>query len=65
MGIGAFGYYRRVVENQKDSILERIIEVAKKVDAGQEIVESLEKVKSESQFSKAINEIKPGIPQIY
>jgi hypothetical protein len=31
LGIGAFSYYRRVVENQKSRILDEIIKVAKKV----------------------------------
>ena len=33
LGIGAFAYYRRVIENQKDRLLGKIIEVAQRVGA--------------------------------
>lgn len=62
LGIGAFGYYRRVVENQKNRILKEIIKVAKKVDAKEEIVADLEAAVKETQFSKAVERMKHGIP---
>lgn len=31
LGIGAFSYYRRVVENHKDQLFDEIIKVAKKI----------------------------------
>ncbi len=64
MGIGAFGYYRRVVENQKDRIFDEIIRVSKRINAKAEIIQSLEAAKSETQFSKAVQQIKDGIPEI-
>jgi hypothetical protein len=63
LGVGAFSYYRRVVENQKKRIIEQIIRVAKIVNAGNDVIADLEKARDESQFSKSIDEIKHGIPQ--
>lgn len=63
LGIAAFAYYRRVIENQKDKILNEIIRVSKKLGADKEILDDLEKAKSETQFSKAVSEVKHGIPQ--
>jgi hypothetical protein len=62
LGIGAFTYYRRVVENKKDELIDEIIQVAKKVDEGSEVIDSLVKAKETFQFSRAIKDIKPAIP---
>lgn len=64
LGIAAFAYYRRVVENQKNKILDEIIHAAKLSDAKQDILDELEAAKTEQQFTKAIDAIKHGIPQI-
>jgi hypothetical protein len=61
LGIGAFVYYRRVVENHKDQILDEIIKVANKV--APELVNALELAKKENQFSKALESVKNAIPQ--
>ena len=45
MGIAAFAYYRRVVENQKDKILDEIIRVAGKIGASQKMLEHLNTAK--------------------
>jgi hypothetical protein len=63
LGIGAFVYYRRVVENQKNQILDEIIKVSKKVGASAEILTSLERAKAEIQFSRAMETVKDAIPQ--
>jgi hypothetical protein len=54
LGIGAFSYYRRMVEGLKDRLLDKIISVCKKLPATEAVVKELEKAKTESQFSKAI-----------
>ncbi len=65
LGLGAFTYYRRVVENQKNLLLDEIIKVVKKVeDSPDTIVEELNKAKKNFQFTQAIGEIKHAIPQI-
>lgn len=63
-GIGAFSYYRRVVENMKGRLFDRIIQVAK-LDAAKhgELIKELEAAKKETQFVKAIDQIKAGIPE--
>lgn len=64
LGIGAFSYYRRVVENQKNRILDEILKVAKKLNAPAETIRELESAKAEIQFSKALANSKASIPQI-
>jgi hypothetical protein len=61
LGIGAFVYYRRVVENHKDQILDEIIKVATKI--APEKVEALESAKKEHQFSSALDSVKDAVPQ--
>lgn len=63
LGIGAFGYYRRVVENQKNRILDEIIKVSQKLGASPEALTDLEQAKKEHQFLKSVESIKHGIPQ--
>ncbi len=63
LGIGAFGYYRRVVENQKNRIIDEIIRAAKKIEAPKEMLQRLEDAKTETQFTKAIDNVKPGVPE--
>jgi hypothetical protein len=64
LGIGAFSYYRRVVENQKGRIIREIAKAAKKLGAKPEILQRFEAAAKETQFSKAIEEIKDGIPSV-
>jgi hypothetical protein len=63
LGIGAFTYYRRVVESHKNQILDEIIRVSEKINVQPEIIESLRVAKKEIQFSKAVEGIKGAIPQ--
>ena len=63
LGIGAFVYYRRVVENQKNRIFDEIVKVARMVGADKDAIAELEAAKKENQFSKAVEGIKHGIPQ--
>ena len=63
LGIGAFVYYRRVVESQKNRILEEIIKVSKKLDAPAEAISKLVAAKAESRFSQALKDVKDAVPQ--
>lgn len=63
LGIGAFVYYRRVVESHKDTILSEIIRVAEKVGAPASMIETLNAAKREIQFSKSLDTAKDAIPQ--
>ena len=62
LGIGAFAYYRRVVENQKNNLIDQIIKVSEKLKASPEIIDSLRKAKKMTQFD-AVKELKHAIPQ--
>jgi len=64
LGIAAFAYYRRVVENQKNKIFDEIIRTVKRIDQGNsELLKELEIAKQETQFTKSVDSIKHGIPQ--
>jgi hypothetical protein len=63
LGIGAFAYYRRVVEEQKGRIIEEIGKVAAKVKPSEETNKLFAKAKAETQFSTAIDIIKSAIPE--
>jgi len=63
MGIAAFAYYRRVIEDQKNRIFDEIIKVCNRLSAGQAIIDELVKAKEETQFSKAVDAVKLAIPQ--
>lgn len=63
LGIGAFVYYRRVVEHQKNRILDEIIKVSRKFNVKPEIIATLEAAKTETQFSKALASVKNAMPQ--
>jgi hypothetical protein len=63
MGIAAFAYYRRVIEDQKNRIFDEIIKVCNRLSAGQGIIDELVKAKDETQFSKAVDTVKLAIPQ--
>jgi hypothetical protein len=64
MGIGALTYYRRVVENQKNRIIDQIIKVCTSLNAGTQVLAELEDAKREIRFTAAVDKIKAGIPQV-
>ena len=63
LGVGAYIYYRRVVENQKTRIIEEIIRVSDKIGAPEDKIEKLKSALSETQFSKALDIAKDVIPE--
>lgn len=63
LGIGAFVYYRRVVEGQKNRILDEIIKVSSKLSAPAEALAKLEAAKKESRFTQALGDVKGAVPQ--
>lgn len=62
LGIAAFAYYRRVVENRKDAIIDRIVAVARTMGASGTLIQELEDAKAEIKFSAAVGRIKSAIP---
>ncbi len=63
LGIGAFAYYRRVVENHKNDILDAIIGVCETVNAQKSLIEELNNAKKEISFTTAMEQIKTALPQ--
>ena len=63
LGIGAFVYYRRVVENQKNRMLDEIIRVSEKIGVHADMIDILKAAKNETQFSKALASVKDALPQ--
>lgn len=63
LGIGAFVYYRRVIESQKNRILDEIIKVSKKIGASDEALGKLEAAKAETRFTQALGSVKDAVPQ--
>lgn len=63
MGIGAFVYYRRVIESQKTRIFDEVIRVISKISPADSVIKELEEAKKETQFTKAVESIKHALPQ--
>jgi hypothetical protein len=62
LGIGAFAYYRRVVEDGKNRLIDEIIKVCGKIPGAEKFVKGLEQAKKEVQFTKAVEQIADAIP---
>jgi hypothetical protein len=62
LGIGAFAYYRRVVENQKNRFLDEIIKVAERTGANPATIAKLQAAKVETRFTNAMEMVKDAIP---
>lgn len=63
LGVGAFVYYRRIIESQKNRLLDEIIRVGQHLGVGEDSVGKLESAKKETQFSKAVESVRDVIPQ--
>jgi hypothetical protein len=62
LGVAAFAYYRRVVENHKSELIDRIIDISQIINANHSTIDKLMKLREEISFIKAIEDIKPAIP---
>jgi hypothetical protein len=62
LGIGAFSYYRRVIDSQKDKIFDEVIKVLKLTQGNDSLIQELESAKAETQFTKAVDSIKTALP---
>ena len=63
LGVGAFIYYRRVIENQKNRILGKIIKVSEKIGATEDEILQLNSAVAETQFSKALEIASDVMPE--
>jgi hypothetical protein len=64
LGIGAFSYYRQVVEEQKGRLLAEIAKVAQRLDAPKGLLDQLKAAEAETQFSTAVDAVKDALPEI-
>jgi len=64
LGIGAFTYYRRVVENQWGRLVGEIMRVARAINAPQPTICALEAAIAEQQFSRAVKGLKDAVPSV-
>ncbi len=63
LGIGAYAYYRRIVEHQKGRIIEEIRKVAEKLGESEQMLKALSDARTEKQFAKVIDLVKDAIPK--
>ncbi len=63
-GIGAFAYYRRVVENNWQHLIGEIIQVVERISAQKTVVDTLKKAQAETQFTKAVDDVKDALPDV-
>jgi len=64
LGIAAFAYYRRVVENQRTHIFDEIISAAEHVGAEPAMIERLKHLRQHWRFQQSVDELKGCLPQI-
>jgi hypothetical protein len=62
LGVGAYAYYRRVIESQKNRIIDQMLKICNKYDNMAELIEQFEQAKKEIQFSTAVDLIKIALP---
>jgi hypothetical protein len=62
MGIGAFAYYRRVVENQRTRLFDKLIEAAEKLKVDKAIIDDLRADRENWQFSQSVDGLKAALP---
>jgi hypothetical protein len=63
MGIAAFAYYRRVVDNQRARIFDAIIRASKRLNADAVLIEELESAMQQTRFTESVNRIKRALPE--
>jgi len=62
LGIGAFAYYRRLVEDLKTELIDEIIKTCRKIPTAATYIPALEKAREEKQFARAVGDIGEAIP---
>lgn len=63
LGVGAFVYYRRVIENQKNRILSEVKKVLETLNAPTSTIDTIDNAINETQFSKSLDIANPTIPE--
>ena len=62
LGIGAFAYYSRVIENQKGRLVGEIKKVSEKLGAKPALIQKLGSALREARFSSVVDQTKDAIP---
>ncbi|MEM8499941.1 MAG: hypothetical protein AAF542_18110 [Pseudomonadota bacterium] len=63
MGIGAFGYYRRLIENQKSQLFNELIRAVRKITPyDEDLISELELASNERKFAAAVERIHHALP---
>jgi hypothetical protein len=62
-GICAFTYYRRIVENHKNELFDKIIEIAEDEQLVADKIAALRHARDHTQFSQSMDAIKEAIPE--
>jgi hypothetical protein len=61
-GLGAFAYYRRVVERQKARLIGDILKAANVLKADAEVISRLEAAQNSWEFSQSIDKVRVALP---
>ena len=64
LGIGAMVYYRKVIENQKNHIIDEIIRVGRRTHSSEPQIEKLKAARDEKDFKKAVETISDALPLV-
>jgi len=63
LGVGAFTYYRRIIEAQKNRLLDEIIRVGERLSIPADDIKRLQDAKAETKFSESVDSVKDVIPR--
>lgn len=63
LGIAAFSYYRRVIENQRDRIIDKVIAALSNTGGNDDACVLLNNLKKQRQFKTSVDELKPHLPE--
>jgi hypothetical protein len=62
LGIGAFAYYRRIVDDQKALIIDQLEKVAKRLGLAPDVLKVFASARAEDRFTNAIKQIEDALP---
>lgn len=63
LGIGAFAYYRRIVETQKSRLIDELKNAIERLGGNTKTLQALEEARTETQFSKALQQMADVTPK--
>jgi hypothetical protein len=62
LGLGAFAYYRQVVEAHRTKIYDEVIRVAEALEAGEEAIAALRSARDSREFSASAEQLRRAMP---